>query len=147
MARQAAKASMKLMRYISLSVLLFVALSEAANADKQLYEECGLASVYSGASHTASSGEKIKPNDLTAAHRSLPFGTMLRIVNQENGRSAAVRITDRGPFIAGRIIDLSPAAARELDISGLTQVCCLKDRVSSAEEWLMQSYRYLQLIQ
>ena len=139
---------MKFMQNIVASGLLFVTLSEVTNADDQKFEECGLASVYSGATAETSSGENTKPNDLTAAHRSLPFGTMLRVVNQENGRSALVRVTDRGPFIAGRIVDLSQASALELHISGLTRVCCLRDPVThtDAEEWLMQSYRYLQLV-
>ena len=139
---------MKNMRHTVYGVLLFVTLSATTNASDKASEECGLASVYSGASDETSSGENIKSDDLTAAHRSLPFGTMLRIVNQENGRSAIVRITDRGPFIAERIVDLSQASARELQISGLTRVCCMRDSASSAEaeEWLMQSYRYLQLI-
>jgi len=86
-------------------------------------DECGLASVYSTDSEDTASGEDTQPEDFTAAHRSLPFGTLVRVVNQENGRSAVVRITDRGPFISGRIIDLSKITARELRISGLTQVC------------------------
>ncbi len=85
--------------------------------------ECGLASVYSNDSEGTSSGEDTQAEDFTAAHRSLPFGTLVRVINQENGRSAVVRITDRGPFTGGRIVDLSRIAARELRISGLTKVC------------------------
>jgi rare lipoprotein A len=55
--------------------------------------------------------------------RYLPFGTLIRVSNQENGRTVVARITDRGPFVSGRIVDLSQIAARELDISGLMQVC------------------------
>ena len=69
------------------------------------------------------SGEDTLPEDFTAAHRTLPFGTLVQVDNQKSGRSAVVRITDRGPFISGRIIDLSQVAARALGISGLTQVC------------------------
>ena len=87
-----------------------------------LIDEAGkigwLASVYSTDSEATASGE-----DTTAAHRSLTFGTLVRVFNQQNGRSVVVRITDRGPFTSGRIIDLSKIAARELRISGLTQVC------------------------
>ena len=63
--------------------------------------------------------------DMTAAHRTLPFGTTLVVVNQQNGKVVVVRINDRGPFIAGRVIDLSKAAARELNFlsSGLTPIC------------------------
>ena len=62
---------------------------------------------------------------MTAAHRSLPFGTKVRVTNKHNGKSVVVRINDRGPFIKGRVLDLSKAAARQLDFvsSGVTQVC------------------------
>jgi rare lipoprotein A len=86
-------------------------------------EECGVASIYSSVSETTASGEDTRPEDLTAAHRSLPFGTLVHVDNRENGRSAVVRITDRGPFTSGRIIDVSQVAARELGFAGLTQVC------------------------
>ncbi len=59
---------------------------------------------------------------MTAAHRSLPFGTMVRVTNKRNGRSVVVRIDDRGPFVRGRIIDLTPAAAHALGFSGLAHV-------------------------
>lgn len=62
------------------------------------------------------------PKTLTAAHRTLPFGTKVKVTNNSNGRSVVVTINDRGPFVRGRIIDLSPAAARVLGFSGLTQV-------------------------
>jgi rare lipoprotein A (peptidoglycan hydrolase) len=67
-------------------------------------------------------GERFSPNALTAAHQTLPFGTKVLVTNKKNGRSVAVTITDRGPFLRGRIIDVTPAAARELGFSGLTQV-------------------------
>ncbi len=59
---------------------------------------------------------------MTAAHRTLPFGTLVRVTNQHTGRSVVVRINDRGPFIRGRVIDLTPAAARALGFSGLAPV-------------------------
>ena len=59
---------------------------------------------------------------MTAAHRSLPFGTMVRVTNSQNDRSVMVRINDRGPFTRGRVIDLTPAAARALGFSGLARV-------------------------
>ena len=68
------------------------------------------------------SGERARPNGMTAAHRSLPFGTNVQVTNRRNGRSAVVRINDRGPFVRGRVIDVTPAAARVLGFSGLTQV-------------------------
>lgn len=86
-------------------------------------DECGLASVYATVTEETASGEDTLPEDFTAAHRTLPFGTLVQVDNQKSGRSTVVRITDRGPFISGRIIDLSQVAARALGISGLTQVC------------------------
>ena len=61
-------------------------------------------------------GERLHHDSLTCAHRTYPFGTMLRVYNPANGRSVTVRVTDRGPFVRGRIIDLSWRAAKELDI-------------------------------
>jgi rare lipoprotein A len=61
-------------------------------------------------------------NAMTAAHRTLPFGTMVTVVNNHTGRSVVVRINDRGPFVQGRVIDLSPAAARAIGVSGLAAV-------------------------
>jgi peptidoglycan lytic transglycosylase len=97
-------------------------LGPASPADRKP-DECGLASFYTTATEETASGEDTIPGDFTAAHRTLPFGTLVHVDNQKNGRSAVVRITDRGPFISGRIIDVSQVAARDLDISGLTPVC------------------------
>jgi len=94
-----------------------------ASAAEKIPDECGLASVYATLTEETASGEDTLPGDFTAAHRTLPFGTLVHVDNQDNGRSAVVRITDRGPFVSGRIIDVSQVAARELGISGLTQVC------------------------
>jgi rare lipoprotein A len=70
------------------------------------------------------SGERFDRNSLTAAHRTLPFGTHVRVTNLRNGRTVVVRINNRGPFIRGRIIDVSYGAARELGFvdRGVTQV-------------------------
>jgi rare lipoprotein A len=70
------------------------------------------------------SGEVLRPGTLTAAHRTLPFGTMVRVTNLWNGRSAVVRINDRGPFHGNRVIDLAHGAARELGLtaSGVADV-------------------------
>jgi hypothetical protein len=94
-----------------------------AVAEDKKPDECGLASIYASVSEETASGEDTRAENLTAAHRSLPFGTLVEVENQENGRSAVMRITDRGPFVSGRIIDVSQVAARELGFSGLTQVC------------------------
>ena len=86
-------------------------------------DQTGLASVYSHESGSGTaSGQKLNTGALTAAHRSLPFGSKVKVTNQRNGRSVVVTINDRGPFVRGRVIDVTPAAARELGFSGLTQV-------------------------
>ena len=79
-----------------------------------VHAESGRAAFYGGG--RTASGERTGPNDLTAAHRTLPFGTKVRVTNHHNGRTVVVRIVDRGPYGRGRIIDLSRAAARELDM-------------------------------
>src|SRR4051812_27945400 len=88
--------------------------------------ESGVASVYGNgdgyAGQKTASGERMNPGALTAAHCTLPFGTRVRVINRKNGRSAVVRISDRGPFVRGRIIDVTPAAARALGFSGLAPV-------------------------
>ncbi len=81
----------------------------------------GLASFYGNESQTAS-GERFDAQGLTAAHRTLPFGTRVRVTNHSNGRSVVVTINDRGPFVRGRIIDVTPAAAHVLGMSGLAPV-------------------------
>lgn len=70
------------------------------------------------------SGETFRNGKLTAAHKTLPFGTKVKVTNQSNGKSVKVRINDRGPFVAGRIIDLSKKAAKKIDLdkSGVTEV-------------------------
>jgi rare lipoprotein A len=82
--------------------------------------QSGVASIYSGG--LTANGEHASVSGMTAAHRTLPFGTMVRVTNQSTGRSVVVRINDRGPFVRGRIIDVMPAAARALGFSGLTNV-------------------------
>jgi rare lipoprotein A len=100
---------------VSLLVLgIFVIFSIAAHA------QSGIASVYSGG--RTANGEFAHAGRLTAAHRSLPFGTRVRVTNRKTGRSVVVRINDRGPFVRGRVIDVTPAAARALGFSGLAHV-------------------------
>lgn len=82
--------------------------------------ESGIASIYAGG--LTASGEKALPGGATAAHRSIPFGTKVRVTNRANGKSVIVRINDRGPFTRGRVIDLMPATAQKLGFSGLTRV-------------------------
>ncbi len=78
----------------------------------------GYASYYKHGTRTAS-GEKFKPMGLTAAHRTLPFGTKVRVTNMKTGKSVVVRINDRGPFIKGRVIDLSLGAAKVVGLNRL----------------------------
>ena len=95
----------------------------AIAAPNETGDLAGLASVYdlSSGKETAS-GERLIEDALTAAHRTLPFGTVVVVTNKESGRSALIRINDRGPFVRGRVIDLTPGAARALGISGLANV-------------------------
>jgi rare lipoprotein A len=102
-------------------VLIFVGCSSAAISSAAL-AETGIASVYAYAGERTASGERAQPSGLTAAHRTLPFGTRVRVTNKSNGRSVVVRINDRGPFVRGRVIDLTPAAAHVLGFSGLARV-------------------------
>lgn len=87
------------------------------------HTESGIASVYNCCAKTAS-GEPFKTTALTAAHRTLPFGSKVLIHNHATGREVTVRINDRGPFVRGRVIDVTPAAARALgmDVNGLARV-------------------------
>jgi rare lipoprotein A len=96
--------------------------TEAPQAAAVKRTPSGIASVYSYPRGRTASGERMNPSGLIAAHRSYPFGTMVRVTNRKNGRSVVVRIIDRGPFIRGRVIDVSPAAARVLGFSGLAPV-------------------------
>ena len=97
------------------AAILFVCSSSAR-------AESGIASVYAYAGGKTASGESANPGGLTAAHRTLAFGTHVRVINRRNGRSITVRINDRGPFVRGRVIDLTPAGARALGFSGLAPV-------------------------
>ena len=98
------------------TVAFIAAGSSAARA------ESGIASIYSYKGGRTASGESSQPGGLTAAHRTLPFGTRVQVTNRRNGRTVTVRINDRGPFIRGRVIDVTPAGARALGFSGITPV-------------------------
>jgi peptidoglycan lytic transglycosylase len=74
------------------------------------------------AGRPTANGERFDPSALTAAHRTLPFGTRLLVTNQATGRSVRVRVNDRGPYVAGRDLDLSAAAARSIGLAGVGQV-------------------------
>ncbi len=106
--------------------MIGLAASRAAVAAAVPEPTVGVASWYGGqhAGRPTASGEIHSLTLRTAAHRTLPFGTLLRITNLRNGRTSVVRINDRGPFVAGRTIDLSMQAARDLAMTteGLTRV-------------------------
>jgi len=95
----------------------------AANPAAPTDGSVGIASFYKYESKTAS-GEQFNPSELTAAHRTLPFGTRLRVTNVATGQSVTVRVNDRGPFIPGRVVDVSHSAAEVLGMidRGITKV-------------------------
>jgi rare lipoprotein A len=108
--------------------------------------QTGIASVYSTESGLrTASGDRLNPGAFTAAHRSLPFGSKARVTNLKNKRSVVVTINDRGPFVRGRIIDLTPAGARALGFSGLASVTVEREtnetRSSSSGTPLPQTQR------
>jgi peptidoglycan lytic transglycosylase len=104
--------------------LLALVLPIGPAAAKSSGGQCGSASWYALTSKTAS-GDPMNPSALTAAHRTLPFGSRVAVTNEQNGRTVVVTINDRGPFVKGRIIDLSRAAATVLGFrtAGHTRVC------------------------
>lgn len=99
-----------------------VAVMAAALPAKQASAQCGKASWYHEGSRTAT-GERYRPDGITAAHKTLPFGTVVQVQHQRTGRTVTVRINDRGPFVRGRIIDLSRGAKRVLGMDGVAPVC------------------------
>jgi len=118
-----------------------------ANADNQPVQvETGIASWYGAPYHNrrGSNGEVYDMNAMTAAHRTLPLGSIVRVTNLDSHKSAVVRITDRGPFIEGRIIDLSQAAAKQIGLvqkgTGRVRVEVLKtpQSIESGGRWAVQ---------
>lgn len=114
---------MKKFSKVVLSVTLSLALC-ATPVPQQAYAHdtvlSGVASWYGPGFHgrTTANGERYNMNELTAAHKSLKFGTKVRVTNENNGKSVVVRINDRGPYIGSRIIDLSKGAAQAIDMIG-----------------------------
>ena len=88
----------------------------------------GVASCYGPSLHgrRTANGERFNTHALTAAHKTLPFGSRVRVTNKRTGRSVVVRINDRGPYARGRVIDLSPAAAQAVGLSGVGKVSLAK---------------------
>jgi rare lipoprotein A (peptidoglycan hydrolase) len=82
-----------------------------------------VATWYNFLGHTTANGEHFDANDLTAAHKTLPFGTKLTVTNPHNGRSVVVRINDRGPFVRGVSLDLTPGAAKAIGMNSSQYVC------------------------
>ena len=95
-------------RFLAILAASIFAAPVAASAEE------GMATIYALHGEGTASGEYAYPDRLTAAHRTLPFGTMVKVTNHRNGRSVVVKITDRGPFGRGMIIDLTPAGAHAL---------------------------------
>ncbi|MBX3598357.1 MAG: septal ring lytic transglycosylase RlpA family protein [Rhizobiaceae bacterium] len=106
------------------AALISLAGTSVANA------QCGKASWYGPGFHgrSTANGERFNQSGMTAAHKHLPFGTKLRVTNKRNGKSVVVRINDRGPFIRGRVLDLSKGAAKQIGMlrSGSAPVCMAK---------------------
>jgi rare lipoprotein A len=102
--------------WLGLTCLFVISQSAIATAGQSM------ASVYSYSTGKTASGEAFSPTRLTGAHRSLPFGTFVRVTNLKNRQTVVVRINDRGPFSKDRIIDLTPAAAHRLSFTGLAPV-------------------------
>ena len=110
------------MKYVVVGVLVGFLLGRF-DSGVEAKSTTGVASYYKSGKQTAN-GESFNPHGLTAAHRTLPFGTKVRVTNMRNGKSVVVRINDRGPFIRGRVIDLSLGAAKlvEMTSSGVAKV-------------------------
>jgi rare lipoprotein A len=117
----------RLTALLILLLLVFPALyAEDAPLEPGTVIEKGIASWYTSdkSESLTANGEIFDPNSLSAAHKSLKFGTIVRVTNQSNGKSVDVRINDRGPYVDGRIIDLTPASAKQIDMltSGIANV-------------------------
>lgn len=107
---------------IAASSILILGSAVGAEAANKASGHSGIASYYSYTGNRTANGERLNPHDFTAAHKFLPFGTKVRVTNTRNGRSVVVRINDRGPFVRGRVIDLTIAGARAIGMGGLAPV-------------------------
>ncbi|WP_210208335.1 septal ring lytic transglycosylase RlpA family protein [Rhodoplanes roseus] len=97
-------------RCVAALIAIFAVATISTRAEA--FSQSGIASVYSGG--RTANGERAHSGGLTAAHKSLPFGTRVLVTHRKTGRSVVVRINDRGPFVRGRVIDLTPAGARAI---------------------------------
>lgn len=113
------------MRRVKSFVLVAAALALAAIVPETASAQCGIASWYGPKFHgrRTANGEVYNMHGVSAAHKGLPLGSRVRVTHQKTGRSIVVRINDRGPYIAGRIIDLSAGAKAQLGMGGLAPVC------------------------
>jgi rare lipoprotein A len=113
-------------RWLTVTVAFVLAGCAALSPPDFVDGSVGLASWYGRAHHgqRTASGERFDMHAFTAAHRTLPFGTLVRVINLENARTVVVRINDRGPYARGRVIDVSHAAAQALGMrsGGLVRV-------------------------
>jgi len=125
----------KFILIICVALMLIIASCHRKSTPSSSNKNCGevgMASYYGGKfiGRKTANGEIFVANKLTAAHKTLPFGTMVKVTNLSNNKSVIVRINDRGPFIKGRIIDLSEAAANKIDMlqQGIVKVSieCMK---------------------
>ena len=109
---------------VAAAAFAMATLGGAYAADAKSGGSRGMASWYGPGFHgkRTASGERFNTNALTAAHKTLPFGSQVRVTNERTGRSVVVRINDRGPYAHGRVIDLSKAAASAVGISGVGRV-------------------------
>ena len=109
---------------LALTALFLGGLCRAASMAEARPVGSGGASWYGPGFHgkRTANGERFNTHALTAAHKTLPFGSRVRVTNERTGRSVVVRINDRGPFVGGRVIDLSKAAAQAVGISGVGKV-------------------------
>ena len=106
---------MLMSKNIIVSLLILLLLNSCGYTTRK-----GIASYYADfyEGRTTANGEKFRQNKITAAHKTLPFGTIVKVTNLANNKTVVVRINDRGPYIKGRIIDLTKAAAKEIDMIG-----------------------------
>jgi len=121
------------MRRLACLIAVLVVAASPVLARAEARPERGIASMYAGrfVGHTTASGDVLDRSRMTAAHRRLPFGTKVKVTNKRNGRTVVVTVNDRGPHLRGRIIDLSPAAARQL---GMTRMGLAPVEIRVAEE-------------
>jgi rare lipoprotein A len=117
------------MRFFTIPLLSLALLSAFPLPSQALARVCGRASFYGlgdgFAGRTTASGETMRPSAMTTAHRTLPFGTRLLVTNQSNGRQVVVRVSDRGPFVGDRVLDLSSGAFTQIAPAsqGVANVC------------------------